>query len=722
MDGAIPVERTQLATLLLVMFAAAAVPAVLAAILKMFFSVRLRSRLVRDDRRRFAGVFFFLATKAISVPAFCGGGRLCERRVHALKDDDDDSYDGGLHDEDVGGVGKSTMGDAKVQEEGDAQRAPVGGTSSRRGRPTTPSGRHGEDGGHGDRGGRSANRLEDGGTRKRAELDLPPRHWMCTVCKKVNMLPDEWAGRAGKDVHVVIKRKAVDTRAMYGVFKTKPAVPLCSKCQTPFNYSWRNGGGSDKLLQQRQQRLLDAALSRPTTAASTTAAAAVGSATDPALSAGADGPMDGESRGVAADAHRRVLAKAARFIRGLCSPCRRRRSASSKPFDGGGVAGAEEEPELWYGREFRRQLMTYFKPELSRPAGGGRYPVGARVACFAGKDAWYPGAVAASRENDTYDVRYDNGDIAQHVFSHMIRFEPVHADSRLTCCYYGLALAAAAAWPLAGSWYFSSTSSAAAASATTAAAFVALPALVVGAAGTLAVAFQFWEIYADNRSTGLCVATKFAVIFALPSMSLALVGGLMVVKSLKPASAGSWVEMLLLPSMLFSLTGGGYAHAVSPAYGKAWAVASSLWLLFLLLVALRLDGERGDARPAFGQMRWLGVYFPLWVFLLMLVAAHEALPYVWDVDVFRVPAPPPPPPSPLEGEGGGSAGGRVREVLSRLAGRLAASIAARRERARERAAAAAAAGAAAVAADAAAAGGTDAGDRAVGDETVPAAL
>lgn len=183
-------------------------------------------------------------------------------------------------------------------------------------------------------------------------------------------------------------------------------------------------------------------------------------------------------------------------------------------------------------------------------------------------------------------------------------------------------------------------------------------------------------------------------------------------------------KMLLLPSMLFSLTGGGYAHAVSPAYGKAWAMASSLWLLFLLLVALRLDGERGDARPAFGQMRWLGVYFPLWVFLLILIAAHEALPYVWDVDVFRVPAPPPPPP--LEGEGGGdNAGGRVRGVLSRLAGRLAWAIAARRERAQERAAAAAAAAAASDAADAAnaaddaGAGGTDAGDRAVGDEAAP---
>ncbi|CAN0550967.1 unnamed protein product, partial [Ectocarpus sp. 12 AP-2014] len=318
MDDAIPVERTHLAALLLVMFAAAAVPAVLAAVLKMFFSVRLRSSLVRDDHRRFAGVFFFLATKAISVPAFCGGGCLCERRVHALKDDatftDDDSYDDDGHrDEEAaferGGGGKTLGGDA--QEEGDLQRAPLGGSSGRRGRPTTPSGRDGEDGGHGGRGGRSANRLADGGTRKRTELDLPPRHWMCTVCKKVvNMLPDEWNGRTGKDVHVVIKRKAVDTRAMYGLFKTKPGVPLCSKCHTPFNYSWRNGGGSDKLMQQRQQRLLDAALSRPTSAAST--AVAAGSATDPALSAAADGPMDAENGGVAAAAaHRRVLAKAA---------------------------------------------------------------------------------------------------------------------------------------------------------------------------------------------------------------------------------------------------------------------------------------------------------------------------------------------------------------------------------------------------------------------------
>lgn len=156
--------------------------------------------------------------------------------------------------------------------------------------------------------------------------------------------------------------------------------------------------------------------------------------------------------------------------------------------------------------------------------------------------------------------------------------------------------------------------------------------------------------------------------------------------------------MLLLPSILFSLTGGGYAHAVSPAYGKAWAAASLPWLLFLLLVTLRLDGERGDARPGFGRMRWLGVYFPLWIFLLMLIAAHQALPYVWDIGVFR------PPPAAAEreeaGDGKEKEKGRVRVLLSRvlgvLTGALEAALAARKERGGEKVAAAASAATAVV--------------------------
>ena len=145
--------------------------------------------------------------------------------------------------------------------------------------------------------------------------------------------------------------------------------------------------------------------------------------------------------------------------------------------------------------------------------------------------------------------------------------------------------------------------------------------------------------------------------------------------------------MLLLPSLVLSLTGGGYAHAVSPAYGKAWAAASLPWLLFLLLVTLRLDGERGDARPSFGRMKWLGIYFPLWVFLLMLIAAHHVLPYVWDIGVFR-----PPPTAEEAADGEEKEKGRVRAWLSRvlgvLTGALGAALAAREARRREKVSAA----------------------------------
>ena len=54
MDGAIPIERAQLALLLLLMCAAASAPTMIAAVLKVLFAVRLRSRLLHDDSKHFA--------------------------------------------------------------------------------------------------------------------------------------------------------------------------------------------------------------------------------------------------------------------------------------------------------------------------------------------------------------------------------------------------------------------------------------------------------------------------------------------------------------------------------------------------------------------------------------------------------------------------------------------------------------------------------------------
>ena len=129
------------------------------------------------------GVFFVLATKAISVPALCGSGRLCERRIHALDTDDYNSDDSGQHDDLEGGGSKTKRGSLEgVEEEEDLQRAPLGGGKGNgvgsSSRPTIPQGREkGNDG-------VSVNRTT-GNPNSKAELDLPPRHWMCIVCKKV---------------------------------------------------------------------------------------------------------------------------------------------------------------------------------------------------------------------------------------------------------------------------------------------------------------------------------------------------------------------------------------------------------------------------------------------------------------------------------------------------------------------------------------------------------
>lgn len=85
-----------------------------------------------------------------------------------------------------GGYEEETEG-----EEGRLHRAPSRGdrgSGAGSSRPTTPHKRKGEDrrGGEGERGG-SPNRKIDG-PKNKTELDLPPRHWMCTVCKKVRRL------------------------------------------------------------------------------------------------------------------------------------------------------------------------------------------------------------------------------------------------------------------------------------------------------------------------------------------------------------------------------------------------------------------------------------------------------------------------------------------------------------------------------------------------------
>lgn len=317
---------------------------------------------------------------------------------------------------------------------------------------------------------------------------------------KINAFPSEWNGKPGKKLQVVIKRKAIDKQSMFAVFQTKPNFPLCRKCQSPFNYTWRNRR-MNKVAQQLHG--FDEIRSGATSA-------------EKAGATGATPPQ--------------IASNSLSFFKPIRNILpSKQNSVKEEGYDcSGGL-------ELWYGREFIRQLETYFKPQLNRPSLSTRYdhyPVGARVECFVGKTAWYPGTVTASRENNTYDVCFDNGDVAQHVLQRTVRFQPIHKDSSLVCCFYGLVLAAVVISPLAGVGG--------------GAVFTAMLALLLGMAGVLALVVQFYAIYRENREAGPWIPACFAFALALPWASLGLLGGLSIAKLFvanNHSSVGSWVEV-----------------------------------------------------------------------------------------------------------------------------------------------------------------------------------
>lgn len=360
------------------------------------------------------------------------------------------------------------------------------------------------------------------------------------VARQVNAFPAHWNGKPGKAMHVVVKRKKIDTQAMYGVFKTKPDAPLCTKCLTPCNYMWRS-----RRLDQALRSLTNEGSSksdhRRLPEASNRCEESVtsfGASIDEGSAAIVESGTPLSSVNLLCSKFRDRQRDLMRHARRICQGT------------DGGVGGSQH--ELWYENEFQHLLKIYLKPEVARPAPlqGGRYPIGSRIACFAGKRVWYPGTVEVVRQNNTYDIRYDNGDIARHVFPRMIRFEPVRRDSRLARFFYGLALGAAVFWPLRGFLHFSldredqgGQEGQGGQESPNQGALLPASALVLGLAGIVAVAGESWAIYKRNKRAGLCVVARYAAMVALPPASLALTGGLVTIKVSRPSSAGSWIEV-----------------------------------------------------------------------------------------------------------------------------------------------------------------------------------
>ncbi|CAN0090105.1 unnamed protein product, partial [Discosporangium mesarthrocarpum] len=472
------------------------------------------------------GVFFVLATRSLPVPQFPDA--CCRKRVHpggtgAVKGEGEGEGEG--EEEEEGNSPdkerRSSVGydllrfpPPKDSDLGDAERGRFAGAgrpggdqlreSVQTGAPHTML--RGGAGGDGDGTG-------GGASPSTRTLELPENHWRCILCQKVNPFPQGWEGKAGSTLAIVVKRKEVDTQSMYTILKPRRVVPSCHKCYTPYNYRRRGlplPGGSS--VSQELPRLGRKSRGRQGIEAGSGQSALSDSGSQPHLTdsvlppplagAAAGEPSLGDG-GVTLTDKGRILArkllvcKAGRAFLGMGR--------------GSGPPDFRCRDKLWYNGELRKQLKTYYRPQLPGPTlgPGERYQVGARVLCYANKDVWYPGFVELLRENNTYDVRYENGEVVQHVFPHMIRFQPRHEDSPLIAFLYAMTLATAVVWPLLGFLYYSSTAEDAPALEP----LLPVPALVYGLVAAAAVATQFLAIYMADPRAGLYLCLSLAALY-----------------------------------------------------------------------------------------------------------------------------------------------------------------------------------------------------------------
>ncbi|CAM9579361.1 unnamed protein product, partial [Choristocarpus tenellus] len=326
------------------------------------------------------------------------------------------------------------------------------------------------------------------------EAEAPPGHWKCKLCRRVNAFPEDWKGKSGTKLKVVVKRKEIDTQTMYAVVKTVRDAPSCSKCFTPYNYTGR-------LIASRQGpgvRQPRRPHNRAATIDKINIDRKVLLAAPPPHSSPLESELESSNFNPGTAKHNWMSAVIRKPME-----CFRRHISKHTPLD--------QQQELWYTTAFRKDLTNYFRPQFPIPALGPQeqYAIGARVFSCANKNVWYPGLVERSRNNNTYDIRYDNGGVARHVFPEMIRFQPVEHDSPMIVVLYAVALGVFVSWPLVGVLYYSSTAE----DAVRLEPLVAVPVLVFGLVACAAVATQFLTMCFRNGEASWSLHASFAALY-----------------------------------------------------------------------------------------------------------------------------------------------------------------------------------------------------------------
>jgi hypothetical protein len=105
-------------------------------------------------------------------------------------------------------------------------------------------------------------------------------------------------------------------------------------------------------------------------------------------------------------------------------------------------------------------------------------------------------------------------------------------------------------------------------------------------------------------------------------------------------AAVPWTACILAPAAAVSAAGGLVARWIRPVYGTLWQWLSAPWLVFLLLLCIKLDAQASSSslgsRTA-RALRWEAVFAPLQLFVLALLGVHYMLPLLWEVTAVERP-------------------------------------------------------------------------------------
>jgi hypothetical protein len=105
-------------------------------------------------------------------------------------------------------------------------------------------------------------------------------------------------------------------------------------------------------------------------------------------------------------------------------------------------------------------------------------------------------------------------------------------------------------------------------------------------------------------------------------------------------AAVPWTACILAPAAAVSAAGGLIVRWIKPVYGTLWQWLSAPWLAFLLLLSIKLDAEAAVSslgKRTARALRWEGVFAPLQLFVLALLAVHYMLPLLWEITAIERP-------------------------------------------------------------------------------------